>query len=99
MAIGKRGIMTDKLKLIGAPEEAPTAAQPQFPHTNLQFAPIGGGFAVQILLAPDISITKAFDGEAEEQITDILIKRRKDRKAAEANSLALVRRVNASRND
>lgn len=64
----------DHIKLIGEPEQP---EQLPFPRTNLQFGPLGSGFAVQILLADDIAITKAFSGQAEDELCNILIERRK----------------------
>jgi hypothetical protein len=83
--------MTDKLKLIGAEPEAPPP--PTYPRTNLQFGPIGSGFAIQILLADDIAITKAFTAQAEDDITDLLIKRRKEVK----QQLEMVRNIERSK--
>jgi hypothetical protein len=85
--------MNNNIKLVGVPEpEAPP--QPTYPRTNLQFGPIGGGFAIQILLADDIAITKAFTAQAEDDITDLLIKRRKEVK----QQLEMVRNIERSKN-
>jgi hypothetical protein len=55
---------------------------------------------MQIMLANDIVIVKSFDGQAEEQICDLLIKRRKERKEQQANELAVIRHLNThGRND
>lgn len=83
--------MTDKLKLVGEPETSPQP--PTFPHTNIQFGPIGGGFAIQILLADDIAITKAFNAQAEDEICNILIQRRKQVK----EQLAAIQHIEKSK--
>lgn len=79
-----------------APEEQP---QQLFPRTNLQFGPLGGGFAVRIQLADDIAIVKAFDGQAENQICNILLQRRKALKQQQVEQLAVIKHVNASKNN
>lgn len=87
------------IKLVGTPEETPAQPQPQtYPRTNLQFGPLGAGFVVQIQLADDIAIVKAFNGEAEEQITDILIKRRKEVRDIQRKELEVIRHVNTHKN-
>jgi len=88
----------DHIKLLNEPETLQDAPQPPFPHTNLQFGPLGGGFAVQIQLADDIAIVKAFDGNAESQICDILIKRRQEFRQRQSEQLAVIKHVNASKN-
>lgn len=80
-----------------APTDTPQPAP--FPHTNLQFGPLGGGFAVQIQLADDIAIVKAFDGQAEDQICNILLQRRKALKQQQVEQLAVIKHVNASKNN
>jgi hypothetical protein len=84
----------DHIKLLNEPETPPE--QPQtapFPHTDLRFGPLGGGFAVQIQLADDIAILKAFNGEAENQICDILIQRRKAFKQQQTEQLAVIKHI------
>lgn len=82
--------MNEKQKLLGAPDDQ-LAQPPPFPRTNLQFGPIGTGFAVQIQLADDIVIVKAFSAEAEEQICNILIQRRKELKQRQLEQLAVMK--------
>ena len=90
---------SDHIKLLNEPETPQEQPQPApFPHTNLQFGPLGGGFAVQIQLADDIAIVKAFDGNAESQICDILIKRRQEFRQRQSEQLAVIKHVNASKN-
>lgn len=81
----------DHIKLIGEQEPPP---QPTYPHTNIQFGAPGGGFAIQILLADDIAITKAFSGQAEEELCNLLIQRRKQVK----EQLAIIQQINQTKN-
>lgn len=91
----------DHIKLLNEPEAPPEQPQQQqpFPRTNVQFGPLGAGFVVQIQLADDIAIVKAFNGEAEEQIANILIQRHKEVRERQRNELAVLRHVNTHRND
>lgn len=90
----------DQVKLLNEPETQPAQPQPPlFPRTNLQFGPLGAGFVIQIQLADDIAIIKGFDGNAENQICDILIQRRKELKQQQLDQLAVIKRVNASKNN
>lgn len=82
----------DHIKLLN--EEQQATLQPSYPHTNIQFGPLGGGFAIQILLADDIAITKAFNGQAEEELCNLLIQRRKQAK----EQLAMVQHINNTKN-
>lgn len=87
----------EHIKPLNAPE--PPEQQPlPFPRTNLQFGPPGSGFAVQLLLADDIAITKAFSAQAEEEICNILIQRRKERKEQERLALATIQHINQTKN-
>lgn len=91
---------SDHLKPLVEPASPAETPQPApFPHTNLQFGPLGGGFAVQIQLADDIAIMKAFDGKAEDQICDILLKRRKALKQQQSEQLAVIRHINTHKNE
>lgn len=80
----------DHIKLIG--EQEPPQ-QPTYPHTNIQFGALGGGFAIQILLADDVAITKAFNGQAEANLCDLLLERRKQAK----EQAELVRNIEKSK--
>lgn len=80
----------DHIKILDEPEQP---QQPTFPHTNLQFGPLGGGFAVNLMLADDIVITKVFNGQAEAELCELLLQRRKQmREQAE-----LVRNIEKSK--
>lgn len=52
------------------------------------------GFAIQILLADDIAITKAFTGQAEDELCNLLIQRRKQMK----EQLAAIQHINNTKN-
>ena len=85
--------MTDKLKLVGVPETPEEPQKPTYPHTNIQFGPLGSGFAINIVYANDIVTTKVFDGQAEAQLCDMLMQRRREaRQQAE-----LVRNIEKSK--
>lgn len=62
----------DHIKLVGEPEQPSTST---FPQTNIQFTPVG--FAVQVWFADDILFAKVFDAQAEAQLCDMLVERRK----------------------
>lgn len=81
----------DHIKLLNEPEPAP---QPTYPRTNIQLGPVGGGFAIQILLADDIAITKAFTGQAEDELCNLLIQRRKQMR----EQLAAIAHINNTKN-
>lgn len=82
----------DHIKLLNEPGQP--AQQPTYPHTNVQFGPVGAGFAIQILLADDIAITKAFTGQAEDELCNLLIQRRKQAK----EQLAAIQHINNTKN-
>lgn len=62
----------DHINIPGEPEQP---QQPTYPRTNIQFTPVG--FAIQIWFADDILFAKIFDAQAEAQLCDMLIERRK----------------------
>ena len=77
-------------------EEKPAEnAQPlPFPRTHVQFGPLGAGFQLQILLSNDLAIIKSFDAQAEGQIGDLLLQRRKEVKELQRKELQVIRHVN-----
>jgi hypothetical protein len=79
-------------------EEQPAGEALPFPRTHFQFGPLDGGFAINVMLTNDLIITKVVDAQAEEQICDIMIQRRKERRERQRNELAVIRNIRQSKN-